>query len=451
MKKQTVVLIWASALLLLVVTCCIAFIAGSVGGFTKSGTYQAFVCSSAKIEGYSVYDKTSGYTIEKEDGIWRVEGDRRAELDQLAIEKMAGAASNITAIGTLSRKDLEKFDLTDVRTISLEVDDGDDVDIRFLGTLDGKCAFRVSGDRTTYVMYEASRDILTPALDALRITRVFPQLADTGTMPDYYQYTDYDGSVTQVRLKTSSELAIGKNNKYMMERPYRREVDDDSFEQQIAVKIPAIKAQSFVNNPEADKTVYGLDKASRAELSFNWDKKRETLYLGKSENGAVFAMKEGNAEVFLINSSLLEFLQIEPFFILDGGILKANAEKILEVKISKDDMLCNITSQKNNEEPRKYFINGKAASSFVFDEIIEELGDISFRSEIDKAPSNTKDIQITVLYDGMGTQDISLVKTSEKAYAVFLNGKAEFEVASDDVEDLMEELKEAINNPAKMD
>ncbi|MBQ2932470.1 MAG: DUF4340 domain-containing protein [Clostridia bacterium] len=451
MKRQTAVLIWASAILLLVVTCCIVFFVSSMGGSTKSGTYQAFVCPSGKIEGYSVYYKSGVYTIEKEDGIWKLEGDRKADLDQSAIEKMIGASSNISAIGTLSRKDLEKFDLSDVMTVSLDIDGADDVDIRFLGTLDSQCAFRVSGDRTTYVMYQTSRDILTQTLDSLRVTSVFPQLADADTMPDYYQYIDYDGAVTEVRLKTSSELATGKNNKYMMERPYRREVDDDLFEQQIAVKIPAIKAKSFVNTPDDDKSVYGLDKASRAELSFTWDKQRETLYLGKSENGAVFAMKEGKPEVFLINSSLIEFLQIEPFFVLDSGILKNAAEKVTGVKVEQGDMVYDITSSKINDETRQYFLNGKAASSYVFNEILESLGDISFKNEIDKAPQNTGDILITVYYENEGSQSISLVKTNEKSYAVFLNGKAEFEIYSEDVDELMEELKEAINNPARMD
>ena len=153
----------------------------------------------------------------------------------------------------------------------------------------------------------------------------------------------------------------------------------------------------------------------------------------------------------MIDAALLEFLQLEPFFVLDSGILKNAKEKVAGVTVEKGDMVYNITSSKINNDLRQYFLNGKAASSYVFAEILEALSDMSFKNEIDKEPSNTRDIQITVYYENGESQNITLVKTNEKAYAVFLNGKAEFEVYSDDVNELLEELKEASLNPMKMD
>lgn len=449
MKRQSVVLTWAATLLLLVVICCAIFF--GMGDYARTETVEAFSCISSKIEEYSVSDKTGGYTLKKGDDGWYLESDEKAGLNQSAVEKMVAAASKITASGTISRKDLEKFDMSDPKTVKLEIDDNEDVEIQFLGTSQNLCAFRISGDRKTYVMYESAREILAPPLDALRITGVFPKLTDTDTLPDYYRYTDYDRNVTEIRTKTSAELARGKNNRYMMLKPYKHEVDDDLFEQQIAVKIPAIKEHSFVKSPSADKTSYGLDEDSRAELSFRWDGKQETLYMGKSENGLVFAMKDGKTDVFLIETALLEFLQIEPFFILDSGILKNMAEKITGVRIAKGDTVYNITSSKTGSGLRQYFINGKTTSSYVFNEILEDLGDMSFKNEIDKEPQNTRDIEIFVYYENDEPQRISLVKTSEKSYAVFLNGKAEFEVGNEYVEELMEELKDAINNPMQMD
>ena len=449
MKRHSVVLIWAAALLLLVVICCAIFF--GVGGFTRTEAVEAFACASGKIQEYSVSDKNGGYILEKGDGGWYLESDKKAGLNQSAVEKMVAAVSNITAMGTISRKDLERFDISNMKTVRLEIDDHEDVEIKFLGTSENLCAFSISGDRKMYVMYESARDILAPTLDSLRVNDVFPQLVSVDTLPEYYKYTDYDGSETEVRLKTSAELASGKNNMYMMEKPYRREINDESFEQQVAVKIPAIKAHSFVKSPSADKTVYGLDKDSRAKLSFRWDGNQETLYLGRSENGQVFAMKDGSEDVFTINSAQLEFLQVEPFFILDSGILKTDPDKVVGMKIVKGGEIYNITATGTNQTSRQYLINGKVASDYVFSKILESLGNISFKNEIDKAPENTKDIQITVAYEGTQNQNISLVKSGENAYAVFLNGKAEFEVDRKYVDELMKELKDAINNPMRLD
>ncbi|MDO4744556.1 MAG: DUF4340 domain-containing protein [Clostridia bacterium] len=452
MKRQTVVLVWAAAILLLVVACFAGIYFVWDQGYTKNEPVEAFSCISTEIEGYAVSDKNGRYSLEKDDGIWQVEGDKTAELDQTAIGKMVAAASKITATGTLSRKDLEKFDISDTKTVMLEVDDRDDVEIRFLGTLENLCAFKVSGDRRIYVMYAATRDILAPKLDALRITDVFPSLAKTDTLPDYYSYTDYDGTVMELRVKNATELTQSKNNRYIMQKPYLREVDDDLFEQQIAVKIPGLKATTFVNSQSQNLVVYGLDNASRATLSFKWNGTNETLYLGKAKDGAVFAMKDNSDSIFTINSSLLEFLQIEPFYILEGGILKAHADNILSLKVIEGENVYNITASSRDGADRRFYINGKAASEDVFEDIVEELADIKFKNELDNVPENTGDIIITVSYNNAAhTQTVSLVKTRQKSYAVFIDGTAEFEVESADVDELMQKLRDASKNPIKMD
>ncbi len=454
MKRQIVALIWAAVALFLVLASVAGYYvwSGSVAGYTKSQVTEAFSCISTEIEEYTVSDKTGSYTLEKEDGVWRLKDKKSAKLDQTAVEKMVAAASKITAVGTVSRKDLESFDMSDAKTVRLDIDDGEDAIIRFLGTNKNLCAFRVSDDRKTYVIYESARDILAPSLDSLMERDVFPYLAKTETLPTYYKYTDYNGDITEIRLKTNAELAIGKNNVYTMERPYRREVDDELFEQNIAVKIPAIKANTFVKNPSKDLAVYGLDKGSCAELTFKWDGKTETLLLGKSQNGETFAEKLGKDEIFTVKTSLLEFLQIDPFFVIDGGILKAEPEHIVGIKVVNMGETFDITTAGQSESGRKYFINGKAASSSVFEDIIESISDMSFKNDINTVPKDTKDIVVTVKYDTYPTlQTISLVKVGENSYAVFSDGKAEFEVEKQDVEKLMKKLKEASNNPMKRD
>jgi hypothetical protein len=452
MKRQTVVLVWAAAILLLVVACFVGIYFGWDQGYTKNEPVEAFECISTKIEGYTVSSGSDRYSLEKDDGIWTVEDKEFLELDQTAIGKMVAAASKITATGTLSRKDLEKFDKSDTKTVKLEIDDRDDVEIRFLGTSKNLCAFKIAGDRRIYVMYAATRDILAPRLDALCVSEVFQALSKTDTLPEYYRYTDYDGSVMEVRVKTSAELARSKDNRYIMQKPYICEVDDDLFEQQIVIKLPAVKATNFVKGQLENLVVYGLDEASRATLSFRWNGVDETLYLGKNKDGMVFATKNNSDSIFTINSSQLEFLQVEPFYILENGILKSHAKNVISVKITEGKNIYNITASSREGADRRFFVNGKAASEDVFEDILDEIEDITFKSELGIVPSNTGDITINVSYNNATpSQTISLVKSGQKSYAVFLDGKAEFEVESAEVDELMQKLKDATNNPIKLD
>lgn len=454
MKKQTAVLIWSAILLLVVVGCIGVYCiwGGSSAGYTKTQSTVAFNCVSANIEEYTVTDMGSSYTIKRSETGWEIEDNPGIELDQEKVGKLISSVSNITATGTVSRKDFEKLYKKEEKSIKLEIDDTEDVKIRFLGIYENLCAFKVSGDKTIYVMNTSMRDALVPKLDSMRITTVFTKLSKIDALPDYYKYKDYDGSVVEIRSKTAAELAKGKKNRYIMERPYKREIDDDEFEQKIALKIPAISTKNFVEKPSDDLTAYGLDDSSRAELTFKWDGNDEALYLGKTENGAVYAKKKNSADIFTIETSQLEFLKLDPFYILEGGLLKAQNSNISSIDVAIDDMVYTIVSEGRKTETPKFYVCGKTATQEVFEDVLEELEDLKFLSELTEVPQNTSDILIKVNYDnGVGSQTISLAKLNNKNYAVFIDGKAEFAIDGATVGDLVEEVIEAYNNPMKRD
>ncbi|MBR5155074.1 MAG: DUF4340 domain-containing protein [Clostridia bacterium] len=452
MKRQTVVLIWAAALLLLVASCFGIYYIwdGSTQGFTKTKSTVAFNCVSTDIEEYTVIGDSGSYTIEKTRSGWQLDDDSKVKLDQDIVGKMIASASNITATGTVSRRDFEKLYTKEERRVKLEFDNDRDVEIRFLGVCGNLCAFRVLDNNKIYVMNSSMRDILAPKLDSLRITTVFPKLAKNETLPDYYRYTDYNGSVVEVRTKTGAELAKGKDNRYVMEKPYQKEVDDEAFEQQIALKIPTIKITGFVDNPSDNIKVYALDEKSRAELSFKWDGYDETLYLGRTENGVVFAVKKNSKDIFTIDTSMLEFLKFDPFYILEDSVLKTDSKNIRSVKVTVGEMVYDITSIDRNSENPQFYVNGNVARQDVFEEIIDELDSINFLSELTSIPQDTRDVVVTVNYNnGVNSQTISLAKLNNKSYAAFIDGKAEFEVDGEAVLDLLQELKDASNNPMK--
>lgn len=453
MKKQTAILVWSAILLLIIVGCVAMYVVPgrSSEGYTPK-SQEVFTCVSTDIRAYTVIDKNGEYTIEKKDRDWVIKNDPKAELDGTKVSKLLASASKITAIGTVGEKALKNFDTSVSDTVTIDIAGKPAAQLKFIGRLNDICAFTVSGDDKVYAMYAATRDILLPKVDSLRITVVFPHLTQKDSLPDYYCYTDYDGSVTEVRVKTNSEFAKSKDNRYIMEKPYIREVDDDLFEQQIAVKIPAMEISAFEPQPIKSLQVYGLDEKSRATMKISWDGIDETLYLGIAKDGLVYAAKADLESVFTISSSQLEFLNLDPFYILESGILKSDVEHIRSVTVKNGEDVYTVTTEYKDGKKSQFSVNGKAASEDVFDEIMETLGDISFMQELGTAPQNTEDIVLTVVYDNAAaSQTISLAKNGEKAFAVFMDGNAEFAVSKADVDELLKILKYASKDPIRVD
>lgn len=324
MKKHTVVFISVVAILLIVMVCVGVYVVLlNKTGIKKTGSENVFECVSSDICGYSVENGGETYRLVKADGGWSVENDEVAVLDAKKVDELIKSASGITANGRTADG---SFEPENRGKIIIERNGGGKTELSFIGNAGDMCVFTLSGDSSRYTMYAASRDILMPALDSLRKLEIFG-LPDGDTEEiDAYEFRENNGFVMSVRLKDDKELAEDGKNRYIMTEPSLCSVDDERFQQQIAVKLPQIKAEKFIDDFPDSLEKYGLDESSRSTLTIRCGDRTDTLYIGRVDGGLVYAMKEGENGVFAVNSSQLEFLGTEPFYIAEDGA--ATAEKL---------------------------------------------------------------------------------------------------------------------------
>jgi len=452
MKKQTVVMIWIIALLLLVVGCFGIYGYVNYQNTKKPQNIELFSCMPSDIVKYAVDNGDDSYALVKTDDVWQVEGNEVAVLDQKSVQDIVNSASLVNSQGILKKKEFKEFDVSALQSITITLVDGTEFKVRFVGTKGETCAVRINDEEELYSVRKSMRDILVASLDKLRAALVFEELIKTDEVLNYYSFTDYDKTKTVVRTKTAAEISNSKSNRYVMEIPYRKAVDDEKFEQQIVVRIPSIAAVSYVDDSPQDMTEYGLDEKSRAVLEFRWGDRTEKLYLGTETGGKVYAVREGKEGIFVINASQLEFLNTEPFYILESGILSSDIENIRSIVVKTADKVYEVTSSQRNNSNSRFFVNGKVASQAAFDSVIKLVGGLEIISEVSGSPENKSEITVYVYYDnGAAGQTIRMTAVNDKSYAAFINGKAEFAVSRKTVDALLEELNDISKNPMKTD
>ncbi len=417
-------------------------------GETTNNAIDVFICNPEEVVSYSIAMRSGGYDLVKEDGVWYAENKGVSNLNMKSVESMVRAASTLKATGTLSRKDLKDFDKSDARTLKLVLSNGETLEVKFLGSLNNETAFRVLGDRTIYKTHSTVLDILAPQLDKLRILEIYESLAGTQSLPTYYSYTGYDGEKTEVRVKTGNELTKSDRNSYMMVSPYCHEVDDASFEQQIVMNLPIMKATTFASESVYNPDIYGLDEESCAKLSFVWDGVEETLYLGKDEGGLIYAKKKGEDTVYQIKTTSLEFLTMDPFYLLDRKLTYIDVNEITRLKVQTENESYELRREGQDGSNSRYFINQNVMSEAVYGQVIGALSDIEFLGDLIKVPENEYGIKIEIKYENLASsQIINLVVSEHGTYAAFINGKAEFSVSGDGVEALLNEIRNALKRP----
>lgn len=452
MKKQTVVMIFITALLLLVVGCFGIYGIINHQNSKKNQNVELFRCMPSDIIRYSVDNADNSYTLIKNDGVWEVEGNEVAVLDQKSVQDVVNSASLINAHGVLNENELKALDGASTQTVTLTLTDGNEFKVTFAGQIGESSAIRINNDKEAYKVNKSMRDILAAGLDKFRAPRIFDRLIKTDEALTYYSFTDYDKTKTVVRTKTSSEISNSKLNQYIMESPYKKDVDDEKFEQQIVVRIPLLAAVSYVDDAPADMAKYGLDKESRAVLDFTWGDTDETLYLGKTEGGLVYAARRDQDGIFALSTSQLEFLHTEPFYILKTGILNSDVENVSSITVKTADTTYELKSSQRSSANGQFFVNGLDASRLAFESVLKLVNGLEIVSEVSGEPENKGEIVVTIYYDnGTPKQIISLTGLNDLSYVAFINGKAEFDVSRSTVNALLDELSNISKNPMKID
>ncbi len=450
MKKQTLVMIWSSVILLIVVACIGVYIKENINEDIRKNGIEIVDCATADIESYEVLERGEGYVLQNSGEEWQLKGNSVAVLDEAQMSNLLSAASRIKATGKLSKKQFKEFEPKEETEIVITLKNGEKTSLIFVGEKGELSAFKVDGDNDIYTMYSSTKNILTPSVDSLRHFELFENVAKAGEFPDYYEYINHDGEKVVVRIKTNYEISKSDANRYIMTEPYSRSVDDEKFEQQILVKVQTLKVDRFINDSPESVEPYGLNEGSRAKLTLGRGDNRETVYFGRHEGDMVYAKKENSNTIVSISADKLDFLSVEPFYLLEGGILKSEVDKIRAISIVYKDQRYEISRQKNGNS-FSYFINGNAAGEEIYNEIAEKLGDVSIMNEIYDAPLETREIVISVSYDSnQSMQTISLTAINDKKYAAFVNGKAEFAIDKVAVDLLMERIAEIVASPMKL-
>lgn len=324
MKKQTVVVLWSLAILVLVGGCCGWYIYRGLREKGEERGTEVFSCLPADIVAYSVSGggAEDSYTLEKRDGKWQFEDGGAAVADAAKVETLINAASRITALKRISEAERRQFKTaagTAEKLFVLKLKDGSEFRAEFLGTVKGSSAFSVNTDENIYTMNTSLRDMLTPTKEKLAVTSIF----DGGTLLGI-KYTEPSGKALEIKRERDGDGNAG----YAVTKPYKIRGDYEKAEQLAESDIPNISIVKFIENPSENMENYGLDEASRAVLTVEMNadvqkedtesteetenvKKTIVLYLGKSDGGAVYAMKDGETGVFMINAGPAELLRAE--------------------------------------------------------------------------------------------------------------------------------------------
>ena len=134
------------------------------------------------------------------------------------------------------------------------------------------------------------------------------------------------------------EYSFEKNGEdWMIKKPFQSRGDRSEISS-IVGDLELAKVEEFVQSPESNLRVYGLEKPEiRVDLFLADNRARKTLLVGKKVDNAYFAKDETREPVFKIKEDLYKKLNFDPQKVRDKKVVRLERGDINQIDIKLQD------------------------------------------------------------------------------------------------------------------
>lgn len=427
MKKQRLFLFVLSAVVIIFAVCSVAvYQTGEKKNDKKTGLGNdvIFECSPKKITGIYVKSEEE-YKLVKSEDEWFIEGLEEKEVEEKAIEETIMLLSSIKGNKAPKNEQTADFD-KELMIFSKNTEQkfffGEENKKFYLKNQAGD-VYEIS--QALYSVCERDlnfyRDKTLECIEDFRDGEFISYSFEKGEFSDF-------GDAFKVRVKNEKEVQVyNGSSKYMMEKPYLKSVNSETFESTVISKLSAVSAERFIEDDPENLALYGLNVQKRGEVTVKHSGGEFTLYIGAhakdTKADETYVMVKGENSVFTVLSANVAFVYADPFELLEKPLFTYNLKYLKSAKITYKDKVYFVENNKN-----KYYLNEKPISDDAFSEFKEQTEKLSKTFETSKE-------------EGKKILDIKLVaRFNEKCeYEIYQTENNKFIVCEDDLSYYLDE------------
>lgn len=413
--------------------------------------YTSLLSVSADlIDEYSISTSDYSYKLVKNDGEWKVKDKDYIKLDSVAVSNIINAVSVLNAEDVIEKpEEMKVYGLENPSTAEINVcADGKNYNIKVGNKAPTNDRYYVIfGDELrVYTLYNATCEAFLQSLNDIRI-KTLHNISEEG-LKSQDEFVSFElikpGKPSiSIRRKTAEETEKDiAANAYIMDSPYYKNVNTDTFEQYVFEKIPLLKIESYIADMPSDLAEYGLDEQNKTALKLQTVNELLSIEIGKSENGLYYAKFPDENSVFTLDANNLTVLTLETYKLLDPNIYIAYIGDVetVEFKDGNEVTVFRIEDLGNNSY--KYYANNKEVEEDKFKAIYQEIIALSFTAPTNGSYGSSADYEYSFKFRDGREDNVKFISESERNYVAVVNGKAEFSLDKGQVNSLVEKISE---------
>lgn len=411
-----------------------------------------------KIVKMTLKKKDDTLTLTREGEEWKVDYPHEIKLNNSAIDDIAYSFASLYAERVIDEdtKDLSNYGLEDPQAIAeAELDDG--VKKKFyLGdkTPTGDTYYLMAeDDPKVYVVWMNHGEHFTYSLSDIRDKKL-PEIDKMDFK--YLKIDKKDGRPIEIRMnedQTEEQASFGLGL-WQMTEPYNEPmgVDGDKFQKTLD-SIPAFTIKDFIDDDPEDLAKYGLEEPE-IEFTFKDSENSLQLHIGKEhDDKTVYCKTPDSNSVYTIEKSKLEFMDLDPFTIVDKFAFIVNIDDVDKIVVEGGGKTYTLTITRTTEKSDKegeedevietYKLDGKEVEESPFKKAYQSLIGLLVDAENNKEPDGKPEVETTFFLNKGKEREIHVdyVPYDNDFYVVMRGGKAEFVISKQQVSKMLDTLE----------
>lgn len=421
----------------------------------QNKTISIYQVDSSKIKEIKIVNSKATLTFYPSGKTWKIREAPDAKLDQTKVSDPASNFSSLVAeqIVDSNPTDLSKYGLEKPSaSATVLLNDGTSKTF-LLGNMNTSSDyyFMEKGVNKVYTVIQGIGDDMNYTIDKLWDISL-PGITDTDIT--YFKLQEKDKSPIEVTYSTTNQYGISS---WYMNQPYAKDADSQSVKD-LNTKLAALKLTAFITDKPANLADYGLDKPALVLEVKDKNKNDLKLSIGNLKDNLYYCSVGDSKTVYTIDKSLLDFINIEPFSLVDKFAYLINLDNVdkftIDSKLGSDTLSITRSKTKNSngDYDATYFLNGKKVTDKQFKTFYQDVIGLSVDGDYTGSKLTSKaDVTITyALNKAPNKTTMEFISYDLDHYAVYINGKSQFYINKDKLDgmlDVLSQFKQGKFNP----
>lgn len=382
----------------------------------------AFEIDSEEISKIS-FDNSTPFSLIKNDGVWKIEGNS-AEILQASAMSISYSAAYISADTEIKNAgNLADFGLKNPEA-TVTIYHGEKVSKLLLGSkipTGSYYYFKLDGDSRVYTISEYTADIFFKTPSSVRDLSV---LSISAGEIEGFEISSPQNSfklVKNTEATKEDEKSYASLKKWSVISPFTQYAAEERVREHILTPVSSITAESVAADGSGNLAQYNLDttvniKAADKTYSFKIGQANGVNYLYSPEKNIVYVVLKTN----------LSFADVKAFDVIQRLITFPNIEELKSVEVKTNNIETLLTREEKSEKETVYRINNKNCDEKLFKSTYQSIMGLSVDGVL--GSYSKKDSLGTVLYtmESGAQEKIEFYASDEFNAAVVYNGKAQF-------------------------